>query len=115
MKFGFAAATGVALLVLFHIVQRLVQPKHTLVGDARGTNPAYLLVQGGHVLAALLLIPGIVTEALKHETLANQALWAGAFVVAGVALIQLVGAVGIRLLLRSRLPQELERGNVAAG
>ena len=96
-------------------MQRLFSPKHTLSSDARGRNVAYLLVQSGHVLAALLLVPGIVREALTHESLASAALWAAAFVAAGIALIQIVGELGIRLLLHATLERELERGNVAAG
>jgi uncharacterized membrane protein YjfL (UPF0719 family) len=114
-RFAFATGTAVALLLLFHGLQRVFSPKHTLSIDAAGSNVAYTLVQSGHVLAVLLLVPGIVREALTHESLAIGALWAAAFVVAGIVLIQLVGAFGIRLLLRSTLEQELERGNVAAG
>jgi len=114
-RFSFAAGTAVALLVLFHVVQRIFAPKHTLSSDARGKNVAYLIVQSGHVLAALLLVPGIVREALSHDSLGSAALWAAAFVVAGIALIQIVGELGIRLLLHSTLERELESGNVAAG
>jgi uncharacterized membrane protein YjfL (UPF0719 family) len=114
-RFAFAAATAVLLLVLLHALQRLVSPRHTVTGDAKGPNTAYVLVQAGHVLALLLLVPGIVKEALTHDSLAHAALWAGLFSLVGVVLIELVGEVGIRLLLRSTLRQELERGNVAAG
>lgn len=115
LHFAFAVGTAAVLLLLFHLSQRLFSPRHTLAGDARGANVAYLMVQAGHVLAALLLVPGIVSEALVHESLAESALWAAAFAVAGIALIQLVGALGIRLLLRGTLARELETGNVAAG
>ena len=114
-RIAFATGTAVALLLLFHLVQRIASPRHTLPGDARGRNVAYLFVQSGHVVAALLLVPGIVREALLHESLASAALWAAAFAAVGVALIEIVGALGIRLLLHATLPQELESGNVAAG
>jgi uncharacterized membrane protein YjfL (UPF0719 family) len=71
-------------------------------------------VQAGHLAAVLLLLPGVVDEALAHDWL-PAALWAAAFGLAGVALIQLVGQLGIRLLLRATLARELEKGNVAAG
>jgi uncharacterized membrane protein YjfL (UPF0719 family) len=115
LRYAFALGTAAVLLVLFHLLQRLVSPRHTLTGDARGANVAYLLVQAGHAAAVLLLVPGIVQEALGHETLAGSVLWAAAFLAAGVALIQLVGEMGTRLLLRSTLRHELETGNVAAG
>jgi uncharacterized membrane protein YjfL (UPF0719 family) len=115
VRYAFAIGTTAALLVLFHVIQRLVSPRHTLKGDARGPNVAYLLVQAGHAAAVLLLVPGIVREALTHDSLAFSVLWAAAFLLAGVALIQLVGEMGIRLLLRATLRKELETGNVAAG
>ena len=37
------------------------------------------------------------------------------FGVAGVVLIAVMGELGVRLLLSSRLPAEIARGNVAAG
>ncbi len=114
-RFAFATGTALALLVLFHIVQRIFSRGHTVSKDARGSNVAYLLLQAGHVLAVLLLVPGIVREALTHETLDESALWAGAFVGIGVPLIQIVGSLGVLLLLRAGLKAELERGNVAAG
>jgi uncharacterized membrane protein YjfL (UPF0719 family) len=115
LRYLFAAATALLLLAAFHLLQRLFSPRHTLRTDAGATNVAYLLVQAGHVAAVLLLLPGVVQEALTHEWLAGAALWAAAFGLAGVALIQLVGQLGIRLLLRATLARELETGNVAAG
>lgn len=114
-RFVFATGTGILLLLLFHALQRLASPAHTLWRDAQGRNVAYLLVQSGHVLAVLLLVPGIVKEALTHDSLASAALWAAAFSAAGVCLIQIVGGIGIRLLLRATLAAELESGNAAAG
>lgn len=111
----FAAAVAVGLLTLFHVTQRLLSPRHTVVADARGPNGAWTVVQAGHLVAVILLVPGVVTEALTHETVGVAGAWALAFGVLGVVLIQVVGELGIRLLLRSTLRQELETGNVAAG
>jgi uncharacterized membrane protein YjfL (UPF0719 family) len=115
LRYAFAIGTTAVILLLFHLLQRLFSPRHTLAGDARGPNVAYLIVQAGHAAAVLLLVPGIVHEALGHESLASSVLWAAAFLAAGVALIQLAGELGIRLLLRTTLRKELETGNVAAG
>ena len=114
-RYVFAAATAVFLLVAFHVVQRLGSPRHTLKGDVGGAHMAYLLVQAGHLAAVLLLLPGVVDEAFAHEWLAGSALWAAVFGLVGVALIQLVGQLGIRLLLSATLARELEAGNKAAG
>jgi uncharacterized membrane protein YjfL (UPF0719 family) len=114
-RFAFAAGTAFGLLVMFHGLQRLVSREHTLSSDTKSSNVAYLLVQSGHVLAVLLLVPGIVREALTHGSLLSASIWAAAFAAAGICLIQVVGGLGIRLLLRSTLQKELDRGNVAAG
>lgn len=115
MRYAFATVTAVALLVLFHVVQRLIAPRHTLEGDARANNVARLLMQAGHVAAVLLLVPGIVREARTHTSLPMSVAWAAAFCMAGVGLIHVAGELGIRLLLRATLRKELDRGNVAAG
>ena len=115
LRYAFAVGTAAVILLVFHLLQRLFSPRHTLTDDARGRNVAYLLVQAGHAAAVLLLVPGIVQEALDHDSLLSSVLWAAAFLAAGVTLIQLAGELGIRLLLRSTLRQELEKGNVAAG
>jgi uncharacterized membrane protein YjfL (UPF0719 family) len=115
LRYTLAVGTALLLLALFHVVQRFFSQTHNLRTDASGKNVAYLLVHAGHVTAVLLLVPGIVQEALTHETLGGIVLWAAAFAVAGVVLIQLVGELGIRLLLRKTLAQELETGNVSAG
>jgi uncharacterized membrane protein YjfL (UPF0719 family) len=115
VRYAFAAGAALVLLALFHLVQRLVSPRHTLSADARAKNGALVLVQAGHVAAVLLLVPGIVREALTHESLGGSIAWALAFGVAGVLLIQAVGALGIRLLLSGTLARELETGNMAAG
>jgi uncharacterized membrane protein YjfL (UPF0719 family) len=115
LRYTLAVGTALLLLVLFHVAQRLASQNHTLRTDAQGTNVAYLLVHAGHASAVLFLVPGIVREALTHETLVGVVAWAAAFAVAGAILIQLVGELGIRLLLRKTLAHELETGNVAAG
>ena len=115
LRYAFAAGTAIFLLLAFHLVQRLFSPRHTLKGDVGGAHMAYLLVQAGHLAAVLLLLPGVVDEAFAHEWLAGSALWAAVFGLAGVALIQLVGQLGIRQLLRATRARELESGNKAAG
>lgn len=114
-RYAFAAVTALVLLSAFHLLQRLASPRHTLRADAGGARAAYLLVQAGHVAAVLLLLPGVVQEAFTHDSLGGRALWAAVFGLAGVALIQLVGELGIRLLLSATLTRELEAGNRAAG
>ena len=114
-RYAFAAGLLVVLVLLFRVLQRLTSARHGQEWTSGGKNVAYLLVQAGHVAAVLMLVPGIAREALTQGALPSAAAWAGTFAVAGVVLIELVGALGIRLLLGAGLAKELEAGNVAAG
>src|SRR5690348_1658649 len=115
LRAGFGVGTALLALALFHVVQRTLAPKHTLVADMRGKNVAAQVVQVGHVLAVLLLVPGIVKNCVAGQSIAEDSLSAAAFLLAGIALIQVVGGLGIRTVMRSTLMREVERGNVAAG
>ena len=112
---AFAVGTALVMLVMFHVLQWVLSPKHSLLSDMKRTNVAYQLLQAGHVLAVLLLAPGVVKNCVAGTSLARDALSAGLFALAGLAIIQIVGGLGVRLLLRSTMQRELERGNVAAG
>lgn len=114
-RYAFALGTAVVLLLVFQLGQRLASPGHTLAADARAGGVAWTIVQAGHLAAVLLLVPGVVREATTHDTMGSRVLWAAAFGVAGVVLIHLVGELGIRLLLKATLRQELDSGNAAAG
>ena len=112
---GFAVGTALAMLIMFHVLQWVLSPKHSLLSDMKGTNVAYQLLQAGHVFAVLLLAPGVVKNCVAGASLARDALSAGLFALAGLAIIQIVGGLGVRLLLRATMQRELDRGNVAAG
>ena len=71
-RFAFAAGTALALLLLFHVAQRLFSPQPHARERRAGQERRLPAGAGGHVLAALLLVPGIVREALTHESLAEQ-------------------------------------------
>ncbi|MCU0682209.1 MAG: DUF350 domain-containing protein [Polyangiaceae bacterium] len=111
----FAAVTALALLVVFRAGQRVLAPEHTLRADVEGGNVARSLLQVGHVLGVVLIAGSVVAGVVKGERVRDDALWAAAFGLSGVGLLALTGRVGVRLLLRSRLPAEIERGNAAAG
>lgn len=110
-RLAFATGTALVLVALHLLLLRALRRPLA----AAGTNTADLLVRSGHLLAVLLLVPGIVREALGHGSLLASALWAAAFAALGVVLIHAVGELGIRLLLQATLPREIARGNVAAG
>lgn len=112
---AFGAITALALLAAFRAGQRALSPSHTLRADVEGGNVARSLLQVGQVLGVVLVAGSVVAGVVRGENLRDDVLWAAVFGLSGLGLLALTGRVGVRLLLRSRLPEEIERGNAAAG
>lgn len=105
----FGAATTLLMLVLFLLGRR------SLAAELTKGNSAQRLLGVGQVTAIFLVAANAVKTAVKGDDIVNDATWALSFGVVGVVLIAVTGHFGVRLLLHSRLPAEIERGNVAAG
>ena len=105
----FGAATTLVMLVLFLLGRR------ALATDLTKGSSAQRLLGVGQVTAIFLVAANAVKTAVKGDDIVHDATWVGAFGVAGVLLIGITGHFGVRLLLHSRLPAEIERGNTAAG
>lgn len=112
---AFGAVTALALLAALRAGQRALSPAHTLRADVEGGNVARSLLQVGQVLGVVLVAGSVVAGVVRGESPRDDALWAAVFGLSGLGLLALTGRVGVRLLLRSRLPEEIERGNAAAG
>lgn len=113
MIFGAAEALGLLLLLLAG--QRLLSPEHTIAKDLARGNTAHGLLQVGQVLGVFLIAGSVVSNSVTGASLSRDVLWVAVFGVASLALFLITGRLGINVLLRSRLPQEIERGNTAAG
>jgi uncharacterized membrane protein YjfL (UPF0719 family) len=105
----FGAATTLVMLVLFLLGRR------TLASELTKGNSAQRLLAVGQVTAIFLVAANAVKTAVKGVDIVHDLTWVAAFGVAGVLLIAITGQLGVRLLLHSRLPAEIDRGNVAAG
>lgn len=105
----FGAVTTLVMLVLFLLGRR------GLAADLTKGNSAQRLLGVGQVTAIFLVAANAVKSAVKGDDIVHDAIWVGAFGVVGVILIAVTGHLGVRLLLSSRLPAEIERGNTAAG
>jgi len=105
----FGAATTLVMLVLFLVGRR------SLAAELTKGNSAERLLGVGQVTAIFLVASNAVKTAVKGDDMLRDATWVGAFGVAGVLLIAITGHFGVRLLLHSRLPAEIARGNTAAG
>ncbi|WP_438029939.1 DUF350 domain-containing protein [Sorangium sp. So ce233] len=112
---GFGLGTTLALLALLRIGQRIFSPAHTVARDLAEGNAARRLLTVGQVLAVFLVAANAVKNCLDGSGFARDLLWVSAFAVVGLLLVIATGQLGIRLLLRARLPAEIERGNAAAG
>jgi uncharacterized membrane protein YjfL (UPF0719 family) len=106
---SFGAVTTLLMLVLFLLLRR------SLASNLTKGNAAERLFGVGQVAAIFLVAANAVKSAVHGVDIALDATWVLAFAVAGVVLIAVTGQLGVRLLLASRLPAEIERGNVAAG
>jgi uncharacterized membrane protein YjfL (UPF0719 family) len=112
---AFAVGTTLVLLALFRVGQRVLSPGKTVAKAFADTNAARHLQEVGEVLGIFLVAAAVVKNCVEGKELSHDLLWAAAFGALGVALVALTGRLGTQLLLQSRLPAEIERGNVAAG
>src|SRR5262245_31544804 len=111
----FGAATTLGLLFLLLGGQRVLAPSHTLASDLARGNTARGLLQVGEVLGVFLIAASTVSNCVTGESLRHDAMWAATFGAVALALLAGTGRLGVRVLLRSRLPAEIDRGNAAAG
>ncbi len=113
---AFAVGTTVVLLVLFRLAHRLLAPGEAGVAKtfAEG-NTAQRLLEVGQVLGVFLVAAAVVKNCVLGVSVAHDLAWAGAFGVLGLVLVAVTGRLGTQLLMKSALPAEVARGNVAAG
>jgi uncharacterized membrane protein YjfL (UPF0719 family) len=117
---GFGVATTLGLLLVFVAAQRLVSPADTFRASA-GAKPgehgsaARALVLVGNVLAIFLIASSIVAGSVQGQSLRQDVTWVAAYGAAALVLFIAFAKLGELVLVKSRLPSELARGNVAAG
>jgi uncharacterized membrane protein YjfL (UPF0719 family) len=109
----FALGTLLALLLLMRAGQRLLGG--SLHADLNHGNAARSMLQVGQVLGVFLVASSAVRGAVHGANLVADLCHVAIFAVVALTLMMVTGHLGVRALLRSRLPAELERGNVAAG
>lgn len=78
-------------------------------------NAARGLSRAGFLCGAAFAISDVYQGTWHGADLGRDLLWTSVFAGTALALQALAGWLGLRLLLASRLPAEIERGNVAAG
>src|SRR5262249_11339069 len=83
--------------------------------DLNQGNSARRMLQVGQVLGVFLVASSAVKGGVRFAGLGADVVRVAVSAVVALALMMLTGHLGVRALLRSRLPAELSRGNVAAG
>ncbi|WP_224245453.1 DUF350 domain-containing protein [Hyalangium gracile] len=111
----FSGLTTVVLLIIFRAGQRLLSPTHTVREDLEHDNTARALLQVGQVLSIFLISGSVVLGCAQGESVGQDALWVGAYGLLALGLLAVFGHLGVKVLLRARLPAEIDRGNTAAG
>jgi len=104
-------------MLLLHqlVVRRLLVKGASMRADMLGENRARGLRNVGDVLAVFLVGAAVVKNCVHGEDFQHDAVWAASYGVMGLLLLELTGVAGTRLLMRQRLAESLDRGNVAAG
>lgn len=113
--FGFAVGTTLFLLLVFRLARRVASPDKSVDKDFASANAARHLLDVGQVLGVFMVAAAAVRNCVHGEDVVRDIISAGSFGVLGLALVALMGRLGTQLLLRSQLPAEVARGNVAAG
>ena len=78
-------------------------------------NAARGVVRAGFICGVAFIVNSAIQGCVHGDDWRADLLWTTVFAGCAVLLLALVGSLGIRVLLRSRLPGEIARGNEAAG
>ncbi|OLC49305.1 MAG: hypothetical protein AUH82_00750 [Chloroflexi bacterium 13_1_40CM_4_65_13] len=78
-------------------------------------NAARGIVRVGFLCGVAFITSSAIQGCVHGQDWRADLLWTTVFGGCAVLLLAVVGSLGIRVLLRSRLPREVARGNVAAG
>jgi uncharacterized membrane protein YjfL (UPF0719 family) len=112
---GLVLAVTLVGIGLFRLAGLVAMPGRSLARDLRDSNAARGLLHVGEIFAILMIASSSVRNAAEGASLAEDLLWSVVLGAAGVALSLAFGWIGIAVLMGSRLPREIEQGNVAAG
>jgi uncharacterized membrane protein YjfL (UPF0719 family) len=108
-SFALAVGSMALLLALRHVIDRVV-------GRHRGVRTsAHRIADAGEVLAVFCIASATAGGCAQGDDFGDDALRIAVFGASGVVLLLVAGRMGVNLLLRGRLVEEMARGNVAAG
>ena len=82
---------------------------------ALDANAARGILRAGFISGGAFIVTSAIRGCVHGEDWKADLLWTVVFGGSALVLLAAVGFLGVRLLLKSRLPAEIGRGNVAAG
>jgi uncharacterized membrane protein YjfL (UPF0719 family) len=82
---------------------------------ALANNAARGILRAGFIAGAAFVVTSAIRGCVHGEDWKADLLWTAVFGGSALVLFAAVGFLGVRVLLASRLPAEIARGNVAAG
>ena len=82
---------------------------------AAESNASRGIVRAGYLCGAAFIVTATIQGCIHGEDWRADLLWTAVFGGSALVLLWVVGSLGIRVLLRSQLPGEIARGNLAAG
>jgi uncharacterized membrane protein YjfL (UPF0719 family) len=105
----FAVGATLALLALFRVVA-------WLLAGARSPAPnsARCIVLAGELLGVFLISGAVAAGCVHGASLRADLIWTAVYGSCAALLLAVAGRLGVMMLLGSRLPAEIERGNKAA-
>ena len=106
--------TVVLLLAGSAIINRL-DPSGSLKKAVKEGNVARTLLYASDVLAIILIAAAATYNSVREGDHLRTLGWAAAFGAAATVVFAVLSRMGMRLLMQSKLNEELARGNVAAG
>lgn len=110
---GLSVGVLAALLLVVFGAERVLRGPIKLAEAHK--NAAVALTEAGLLLGTCFVAASAVGGALVGDSFAGDLLWSAVYGFSGAFLLVASGRLGVLLLLRSRLPAEIARGNVAAG
>jgi uncharacterized membrane protein YjfL (UPF0719 family) len=109
-ELAFAAGPPLVLVLLFQAALRLIAP----LGDVAHNHPARAVLQASYLFGLLSVSAAVVAGCVHGESLTADLAWTAAFGGSSVLLLVVTARLGVGVLLKSRLKQEITRGNLAA-
>lgn len=112
---AFGVTASLAMLGLHRMIRRRASALQSYGGEMTEKNGAAGYLHAGDALAVILVAAGVVKESVHGDDLKTDVVMCALFGIAALTVLQIVGAIGTRLLVGGRLEKAIQSGNAAAG